>query len=60
MKSIGDALERQVCVFCGGDATEFKDELSEREYYISALCQKCQNDVFANNPFADEEEEDVH
>ena len=31
---------------CGGPATEFKDELSRKEYSISGLCQKCQNKVF--------------
>jgi hypothetical protein len=31
---------------CGGDATEFRDELSRKEYTISGLCQKCQDKVF--------------
>ena len=31
---------------CGGDATEFKDAISVREYRISGLCQKCQDAVF--------------
>lgn len=31
---------------CGGPATEFKDDLSRREYRISGLCQKCQDKVF--------------
>ena len=25
---------------------EFKDEISHREFKISGLCQKCQDDVF--------------
>lgn len=31
---------------CGGDAVEFRDALSEKEYRISGLCQKCQDSVF--------------
>jgi len=34
------------CMSCKGDATEFKDELSKKEYSISGLCQKCQDKVF--------------
>lgn len=39
-----------VCVLppigCGGPATEFRDELSKKEYRISGLCQKCQDSFF--------------
>lgn len=38
---------------CGGPATEFRDELSAREYRISGMCQKCQDRFFGS---ADEEE----
>jgi len=31
---------------CGGDASEFKDELSREEYTISGMCQKCQDDFY--------------
>jgi len=31
---------------CGKLIGEFKDELSEREYSISGLCQKCQDKFF--------------
>jgi hypothetical protein len=34
------------CVCCGKPATEFRDELSRREYNISKMCQKCQDEVF--------------
>jgi uncharacterized CHY-type Zn-finger protein len=34
------------CVSCGKPATEFKDELSRKEYNISGLCQNCQNEIF--------------
>jgi hypothetical protein len=31
---------------CGGPATEFRNEISAREYTISGLCQNCQDSVF--------------
>jgi len=31
---------------CGKPATEFRDELSKKEYTISGLCQECQDKVF--------------
>jgi hypothetical protein len=33
---------------CGGDAVEFRDELSRREYTISGLCQECQDTIFGS------------
>lgn len=41
--------ERGQCPFCRKqiDATmEFRDELSQREFRISGLCQKCQDEFF--------------
>ena len=35
------------CVTCGGDATEFRDAISEKEYQISKMCQTCQDSVFS-------------
>ena len=40
------AITADKCVSCGGDATQFKDELSAKEYRISGLCQRCQDEVF--------------
>ena len=37
------------CPFCGkviNPETEFKDELSKREFEISGMCQACQDDIF--------------
>jgi hypothetical protein len=48
-----DSIRGNVCVTCGGEANEFRDELSRREYSISGMCQACQNSVFD----APEEEE---
>lgn len=39
-------IKNDKCVMCGGDASEFKDELSKKEYRISGMCQKCQDDFF--------------
>lgn len=35
-----------ICVMCGNPAKEFRDELSKREFQISAMCQDCQDVVF--------------
>lgn len=35
---------------CGTPITEFRDELSEKEFAISGLCQTCQDRVFAEVP----------
>jgi len=44
------AMENKKCmpkpIGCGGDAKVFKDQLSQREYAISGLCQACQDTVF--------------
>jgi len=41
-----EVIRSNKCVECGGDALEFDDELSRKEYTISGLCQQCQNNVF--------------
>jgi len=42
------AKEKGVCVYCGNKIKmeDFKDRLSIKEYEISGLCQKCQDDTF--------------
>jgi hypothetical protein len=42
-------LENHICVVCGGPAVEFEDMLSRREFYISAICQKCQDETFSED-----------
>lgn len=42
------SIKSNVCVTCGGPATEFKDELSKREYTISGMCQRCQDSTFGS------------
>lgn len=34
---------------CGGDAVEFRDTLSVKEYGMSGLCQTCQDKVFQDD-----------
>ncbi len=43
------AIEAGICAACKQEANKFTDELSVREYAISGLCQKCQDEVF-NEP----------
>lgn len=40
------SIQGDKCVICGGPAAGFKDEISKREYEISGLCQRCQDDTF--------------
>ena len=41
-------VELSRCPFCGERVIpgSFKDEISEREFRISGLCQSCQDDTF--------------
>ena len=34
------------CMTCSGDATDFKDDISQKEYTISGMCQACQDSMF--------------
>jgi hypothetical protein len=43
------SIESDKCVFCGKPATEFRDELSRKEYYISGICQECQDKTFGKD-----------
>lgn len=40
------AIKDGVCTMCQGEALEFRDALSKREWSISGLCQGCQDEVF--------------
>jgi hypothetical protein len=40
------SIARNTCVICKGDASSFKDELSEKEFTISGMCQTCQDETF--------------
>jgi hypothetical protein len=43
-----DNVEAGNCPFCGKPVfmEDFTDALSRKEYGISGLCQKCQNEMF--------------
>jgi len=42
------AVEKGLCPFCGNPVNfeDFRDDLSRREFKISGLCQKCQDEFF--------------
>jgi len=42
------AVEEGLCPFCGKPVSieDFRDDLSRREFKISGLCQKCQDEFF--------------
>ena len=44
------SIAQDICVCCKGDASTFTDELSIKEFSISGMCQKCQDEVFENPP----------
>lgn len=45
-RSRAASRKNSVCLICGGEATEFRDELSRKEYGISGMCQKCQDGIW--------------
>ena len=51
--TIEQAKEDQVCNLCGEPILSFKDELSKREYEISAMCQNCQDGIFEEDSYVD-------
>ena len=40
------AKEEGKCPLCGNNVGAFKDALSEKEFGISGMCQKCQDEMF--------------
>jgi hypothetical protein len=43
------AILLDYCTVCRKPAENFRDELSRKEYTISALCQHCQDEVFGDD-----------
>ena len=43
-----ESVENKTCATCGVDVEleNFKDEISLKEFHISAMCQECQDGVF--------------
>ena len=54
-------IEEGICITCddakGIKATSFRDDISRKEYSISAMCQSCQDDVFGVSEPDDEPED---
>ena len=44
------AIAGNQCVECGKPADKFRDALSEREWSISCLCQRCQDKYWGGLP----------
>jgi len=42
-----ECIAQKICVCCGESADSFDDLISRKEYGISGLCQKCQDDTFS-------------
>ena len=47
-KSQTECKEQKICVYCHKkiEDEDFKNNISRKEYGISGLCQKCQDDTF--------------
>ena len=41
-----ESITEDKCIWCGGKASVFRDELSRKEFSISGFCQKCQDTTF--------------
>ena len=39
------SIKNNICLICGSPV-QFRDKLSEKEYTISGMCQKCQDETF--------------
>ena len=42
------AIKEGKCPLCKQSVGHFKDQLSEKEYLISGMCQACQDKVFSH------------
>ena len=42
-------ISANVCTWCGSEATDFRNEISAREYRISGFCQQCQDNTFGED-----------
>lgn len=47
-KNRTETVNNRMCMMCDGTADKFRDFLSEKEYAISGMCQKCQDSVLDN------------
>lgn len=49
-------MKKHICMTCSGKFEGFDSELSQKEFLISGMCQKCQDEVF---DASEEESEEV-
>ena len=52
----------QICPFCGHEINmaQFRDVISVKEFHISGLCQRCQDEVFGENDCINCEEDCIN
>ena len=48
--NIVTAILLDYCTICRKPATDFRDDLSRKEYTLSGFCQTCQDDFFTDDP----------
>lgn len=49
-RGIEESQNKGICVSCGEEAKNFKDEVSKKEFSISGMCQECQDFTFGPPP----------
>ena len=54
MPELADRVINGCCTYCAKALTEFRDEISKKEYSVSGMCQPCQDEIF--QPFDEDEE----
>jgi len=43
-------MKKNICVTCSSKVEGFDRELSQKEFLISGMCQKCQDEFFGEEP----------
>jgi hypothetical protein len=48
-----ESITANKCTMCKGEckSEDFRDNLSLKEYFISGMCQKCQDEIFQDVQF---------
>jgi len=41
-----ESISKRYCVICGEKVIKFTNNISAREFLISGMCEKCQDEVF--------------
>ena len=45
-RNVVESIQKDTYASCDGPATDFRNDISRREFTISGLCQSCQDRVF--------------